>query len=217
MKLIFLKKTFIIGIKIWRLKTTHCQHSNSLIGFGFKKTPCSRCLMVKLYTQFKTQDSEINKAFSGICHRDEIRGVPPPPPTQPPPNFHELNLIHWIKYMKISASESIRNAYFSNIGNGKGNDNQRENHLLVLNYKITKIVRALWLAKSSVCMRVCKHGCGVKMFCFSRTNYTSPNLKKFASSKLVKVTLFTHSFVGWNLENCYKESVSIFFSLKLTF
>ena len=36
--------------------------------------------MVKLYTQFKTQDSEINKAFSSICHRDEIRGVPPPPP-----------------------------------------------------------------------------------------------------------------------------------------
>ena len=35
-------------------------------------------------------------------------------------------------------------------------------------YKITKIVRALWLAESSVCMGVCKHGCGVKMFCFSR-------------------------------------------------
>ena len=181
MELNLLKKTFIVGIKIWRLKTTHCQHSNSLIGFGFKKTPCSRCLMVKLYTQFKTQDSEINKAFSSICHRDEIRGVPP------------------------------------NIGNGKGNENQRENHFLILYYKITKIVCALWLAESSVCMRVCKHGCGVKMFCFSRTNYTSPNLKTFASSKLVKVTLFTHSFVGWNLENRYKESVSIFFRLSWHF
>ena len=35
-------------------------------------------------------------------------------------------------------------------------------------YKITKIVRALGLAERSVCMRVCKHGCGVKLFCFSR-------------------------------------------------
>ena len=119
--------------------------------------------------------------------------------------------------MKISASESIRNAYFSNIGNGNGNDNQRENHFLILYNKITKIVRALWLAESSVCMGVCKHCCGVKMFCFSRTNYTSPNLKKFASSKLIKVTLFTHSFVGWNLENRYKESVSIFFRLSWHF
>ena len=28
-------------------------------------------------------------------------------------SFHEPNLIHWIKYMKSSASESIRNAYFN--------------------------------------------------------------------------------------------------------
>ena len=84
-------------------------------------------------------------------------------------------------------------------------------------YKITKIVRALWLAERSVCMRVCKHGCGVKMFCFSRVNHGSTNFKKFSSSKLDKFTLFAHSFVGWNLENRYKEGVSIFFSLKLTF
>ena len=37
-------------------------------------------------------------------------------------------------------------------------------------YKITNIVRTLWLAERRVCMRVCKHGCGVKMFCFSRAN-----------------------------------------------
>ena len=55
------------------------------------------------------------------------------------------------------------------------------------------------------------------MFCFSRANHASTNLKKFSSSKLDKFTLFTHSFVGWNLENRYKEGVSIFFSLKLTF
>ena len=44
-------------------------------------------------------------------------------------------------------------------------------------YKITKIVRALWLAERRVCMRVCKHGCDF-MFCFSRANHASTNLKK---------------------------------------
>ena len=39
---------------------------------------------------------------------------------------------------------------------------------------------------------------------------------EFLSSKLDKVTLFTHSFVGWNLEHLYKQDVSLFFSLKLT-
>ena len=37
--------------------------------------------------------------------------------------------------------------------------------LTVWFYKINKIVRALWLAERSVCMRVCKHGCGVKLGC----------------------------------------------------
>ena len=31
----------------------------------------------------------------------------------------------------------------------------------IIIYKITEIVRALWLAESSICMRVCKHACGV--------------------------------------------------------
>ena len=78
-------------------------------------------------------------------------------------------------------------------------------------YKMTKIVRALWLAEGSVCMGVCKHGCGVKKFCFSLPNQASTNLKKFSSSKLEKFTLFTHSFVGWDLENLYKQAVSISF------
>ena len=63
-------------------------------------------------------------------------------------------------------------------------------------YKITEIVRAFCLAKRSVRMRVCKQCCGVKMFCFSRANLESTNLKKFSSSKFDKFTLFTHSFVG---------------------
>ena len=66
----------------------------------------------------------------------------------------------------------------------------------IIVYKITNIARTLRLAKRSVCMRVCKHGCGVKN-CFAfRANYASTNLKKFSSSKLDKFTLFTHSFVG---------------------
>ena len=82
---------------------------------------------------------------------------------------------------------------------------------LLLNYKITKIVRALWLADRSVCMRVYKHGCDVKMFCFSHVNHASTNWKKFYWSKLDKFTLFIHFFVGWNLENLYKQAVSALF------
>ena len=89
--------------------------------------------------------------------------------------------------------------------------------LSILIYKITKIVWALWLAERSVCMRVWKHGHGIKMYWFSSANHASTNLKKFSCSKLDKFTLFTHSFVSWNLENLYKQAVSIFFSLKLTF
>ena len=84
-------------------------------------------------------------------------------------------------------------------------------------YKITKIVRALWFAERSVCMRVCKHGCGVKLFGFSRANRASTNLKMFSSSKLDKFTIFTHSFVGWNMENRYKEGESIFLHLSWHF
>ena len=38
------------------------------------------------------------------------------------------------------------------------------------------IVLTLWLADRHVCMRVCKHGCGVKMFCFSHDNHAGMNL-----------------------------------------
>ena len=78
-------------------------------------------------------------------------------------------------------------------------------------------MRALWLAERLVCMRVCKHGCSVKMLCFSHANHASTNLKKFSSLKLNKFTLFTHSFVGWNLENRYKKGVSFFFRLSWHF
>ena len=62
-------------------------------------------------------------------------------------------------------------------------------------------------------MRVCKHGFDVKMVCFLRANHASTNLNKLLSSKLDKFAFFAHSFVGCNLENCYKEGASIFFRL----
>ena len=59
--------------------------------------------------------------------------------------------------------------------------------ITILVYKITKIVRALWLAEKRVCMLVCKHGCDIKMFCFSRANHASANLKKVLSWKTRQV------------------------------
>ena len=77
---------------------------------------------------------------------------------------------------------------------------------LEINYKITKIVRALWLAERRVCMRVCKHGCDIKMFCFSRANHARSNLKKVLSWKPRQV-YFIHPFprrlkLGKSLERC---------------
>ena len=54
-------------------------------------------------------------------------------------------------------------------------------------YKITKIVRALWLAERRVCMRVCKHGCDANLFGFPRANHASTNLKKVLSWKTRQV------------------------------
>ena len=49
----------------------------------------------------------------------------------------------------------------------------------ITSYKISKIVPALWLAEMSVCMRICKHGCGVRLFGFSCANHASTKLKSF--------------------------------------
>ena len=80
-------------------------------------------------------------------------------------------------------------------------------------YNITKIVRALWLAERRFCMRVCKHGCDVKMFCFPRANHASSNLKKVLSWKTRQVYLI-YPFprplkLEKSLETCY---VNFFFT-----
>ena len=84
----------------------------------------------------------------------------------------------------------------------------------IMFYKITKIVPRL--VERSVCMRVCKHGCDVKMFCFSRANHTGTTLKKFSSSKFDKFLYLPipSSAETWKI---ITKKVSIFFSLKLTF
>ena len=71
-------------------------------------------------------------------------------------------------------------------------------------------------------MRVCKHGCDVKMFCFSRANHVSTNLKKFFSSELDKVTsrgpgYFFYPFLRrMKLGKSLQTSRVNFFSFKLT-
>ena len=89
--------------------------------------------------------------------------------------------------------------------------------LIIGLHKITKIVCALWLADRRVCMRVCKHGCGVKMFCFSRTNHAITNLETFLSWKLHTFTLFIpipSSAETWKI---FRNMLcQFFFSLKLT-
>ena len=50
---------------------------------------------------------------------------------------------------------------------------------LLLSPPITKIVRALRLAERGVYLRVCKHGCDVKMYWFSRPNHSHEFLKVF--------------------------------------
>ena len=84
-------------------------------------------------------------------------------------------------------------------------------------YKITKIVRAFWLADSSVCMRVCKHGCGVKLFGFSRANHASTKFEKVFEFKTRQV-YFIYPFLrrlkhGKSLQRRWVN----FSSLKLTF
>ena len=81
-------------------------------------------------------------------------------------------------------------------------------------YKITQIVRTLWLAERRVCMRVYKHGCYVKMFCFSRADHASTNLKKVLSLKTRRQVYFFYLFpcrlkLGKSLQTC---CVNFFFA-----
>ena len=79
-------------------------------------------------------------------------------------------------------------------------------------YKITKIVRALWLAERSVCLRVCKHGCGVKLFGFSRANHAS-KVFEFKTQKVYFIYPFLRRL---KLGKSLQRRCVHFSSLKLT-
>ena len=88
--------------------------------------------------------------------------------------------------------------------------------LLLCIYKITNIERAHWLAERRVCTRVCKHGCDVKMFCFSRANHASTNLKKFLVE--TRQGYFIYPFPCLvKLGKSLQTPVSIFFRLSWQF
>ena len=76
-------------------------------------------------------------------------------------------------------------------------------------YKITKIVRALWLAERRVCRRVCD----VKIFCFLRANHAGRNLKK--NNWAENSTSLLYLLIPSSAETCkiFKHAVSIFFRL----
>ena len=84
-------------------------------------------------------------------------------------------------------------------------------------YNTTKIVRALWLAKRSVCMRVCKHGCGVKVFCFSRAKSRKQKFEKVFKFKTRQVYFIYPFLRRLKLGKSLQRRCVNFFSLKLTF
>ena len=82
-------------------------------------------------------------------------------------------------------------------------------------YKITKIVRALWLAERSVCMRVCKHCCGVKLFGFSRLS-RKHKFEKVFEFKTQKVYFIYPFLRRLKLGKSLQRRCVHFSSLKLT-
>ena len=85
-------------------------------------------------------------------------------------------------------------------------------------YKITQIVRALWLAERRFAWEYINMVVTSRCFTFRALITQARIWKRFWVKKLVdKFTFFTYFLVGWNLENLYKHAVSIFFSLELTF
>ena len=62
-------------------------------------------------------------------------------------------------------------------------------------------------------MRVCKHGWDVKMFCFSRANQATTNLKKFLSSKLDKLLYLPIPLSAETLKNFTNKLCNFFLFL----
>ena len=79
-------------------------------------------------------------------------------------------------------------------------------------YKITKIVRPLWLAESVFAWGYVNMVVASKCFAFRALITQAQIWKRFDT-----FTLFTHSLVGWNLEDLWKHAVSIWFRLSWQF
>ena len=113
----------------------------------------------------------------------------------------------------IFDTNTIRSTHFIKLQGSRWPTSRISTH-----YKIPKIVRALWLlAERRVCIRVCKHGCNVKMFCFSCTNHASTNLKKVLSWKTRQVYFIYPFSRRLKLERSLETCCVNFFSLELTF
>ena len=63
-------------------------------------------------------------------------------------------------------------------------------------------------------MRVCKHGCDVTMFCFSRANHASTNLKNVFKFKTRQVYLIYPFLRRLNLGKSLQRKCVIFFRFK---
>ena len=66
-------------------------------------------------------------------------------------------------------------------------------------------------------MRVCKHGCGIKMDWFSRANHVSTNLKKFSGSKLENLLYLSIPLSAETWKIFTNKLCQFVFPLKLTF
>ena len=88
-------------------------------------------------------------------------------------------------------------------------------YLIALNalYKITKIVRAPWLAERSVCMRVCKHGCDVRCFAFRALITQAGIWKSFSDENSTSLLYLPNPSSAETWLNLYNQAVSTFFLL----
>ena len=66
-------------------------------------------------------------------------------------------------------------------------------------------------------MRVCKHGCGVKMFCFSRAYHASTKFEKVFKFKTRQVYFICPFLRQLKLGKSLQRRCVNFFPLKLTF
>ena len=78
-------------------------------------------------------------------------------------------------------------------------------YIILYIYKMTKVVPALWSAERHVSMSMRTWLWRQNVLLFT-PDYASTNLKKFwVENSTHLLYQFTHSFVGWNLENHQKQ------------